>query len=213
MNAWIRRLSIEEIDNMPPDDIASLIDKLPGDNGDSNLKRTHWISEYEIKMDVANYTKAPDFVVAAVDDALSICRAGRQKYIDLVAYLREVEKGHRAALLSAAQESSYDDYTNKWDAVEARHVQVTSGFIYLLSHELMPGIYKIGFTSRNPDTRAASFRKCTSFPQVLLLPNTGGLLIPTSLSNVFIRSWMRIANQGNSSKETANNFLQLLKNT
>ena len=164
MNVWIQRLSIEEIDNMPPDDIDSLIDKLPGDSGDSNLKRPHWISEYEIKMDVANYTKAPDFVVAAVDDALSICRAGRQKYIDLVAYLREVEKGHRAALLSAAQERSYDDYSNKWGAFEARHVQVTSGFIYLLSHELMPGIHKIGFTSRNPDTRAAELSQVHKLP-------------------------------------------------
>ena len=54
MNAWIQRLSIEEIDNMPPDDIDSLMDKLPGDSGDSNLKRTHWISEHEIKMNVAN---------------------------------------------------------------------------------------------------------------------------------------------------------------
>ena len=106
-------------------------------------------------MDVANYTKAPEFVVEAVNDALAICKAGRQKYIDLIAYLREVEKGHREALLSASQENRYDGYTDKWNAIEAKHARVTSGFIYLLSHELMPGIYKIGFTSRSPDTRAA----------------------------------------------------------
>ena len=153
---------------MPPDDIDSLIDKLPGDSGDSNLKRTHWISEYEIKMDVANYTKAPDFVVAAVDDALSICRASRQKYIDLVAYLRQVEKSHRAGLLSAAQESSYDDYTNKWAAVEARHVQVTSGFIYCFLMSLCRVYIKLDSPQEIPIQELPSFRKCTSFPQVLL---------------------------------------------
>ncbi len=164
MNAWMRRLSIEEIENMPPDDIDYLINRLPGDRGSSDLKRTHWISEREINMEVVNYTKAPDFVVAAVDDALNICKAGRQKYLNLVAYLREVEKGCRAALLSAAQENCYDEYTDKWGAVEAKHVNDTSGFIYLLAHELMPGIYKIGFTSRSPDTRAAELSQVHKLP-------------------------------------------------
>ena len=114
-------------------------------------------------MEVVNNTIAINIVIAAVNDALILCKAGRQKYIDLVAQLREVEKGYRAAFLRAAQENRYDDYTNKWEDIEARHVQIPSGFIYWLCHKLMTGIYTIGFTSRNPDTRAAEQSQLQKF--------------------------------------------------
>lgn len=42
----------------------------------------------------------------------------------------------------------------KWDSINVKHSNVREGFVYLLSNQLMPGIYKIGFTANNPDTRA-----------------------------------------------------------
>ena len=75
INAWMERLSIEKIDEMNPDEIDSLIDRIPGT---SDLPRKHWIAEQEMKLDVANYKKAPDFVVEAVNDALNMSKAGRQ---------------------------------------------------------------------------------------------------------------------------------------
>ena len=43
---------------------------------------------------------------------------------------------------------------NKWEKIGERWSKVEKGFVYVFSNELMPGIYKIGFTSRTPEERA-----------------------------------------------------------
>jgi hypothetical protein len=43
---------------------------------------------------------------------------------------------------------------SKPENIEMKNSEVTSGFIYLLSHKMMEGIYKVGATVRNPDIRA-----------------------------------------------------------
>ena len=63
-----------------------------------------------------------------------------------------------------SQEGKFNDYMDKWRKIELRHVTATSGFVYLLSHELMPGIYKIGFTPRNPDKRAEELSREHKLP-------------------------------------------------
>lgn len=38
------------------------------------------------------------------------------------------------------------------------------GFVYLLAHEYMPGVYKIGCTERSPHARMADLSSATSIP-------------------------------------------------
>lgn len=38
------------------------------------------------------------------------------------------------------------------------------GFIYVLGHEFMPGVYKIGMTTRSPQARAAELSGATGVP-------------------------------------------------
>lgn len=38
------------------------------------------------------------------------------------------------------------------------------GFIYVLGHDLMPGVYKIGMTTRSPQARAAELSGATGVP-------------------------------------------------
>ncbi|MBN3761147.1 GIY-YIG nuclease family protein [Burkholderia sp. Ac-20365] len=52
----------------------------------------------------------------------------------------------------------------KWDAIRALHTSVQEGFIYLMSNELMPGIYKIGFSAADPARRATSLDKQYRLP-------------------------------------------------
>ena len=47
---------------------------------------------------MVNYHKAPEPVVAAVEDALDICRRGRQKHLQVVDYLKDVERDRFAAM-------------------------------------------------------------------------------------------------------------------
>jgi T5orf172 domain len=43
---------------------------------------------------------------------------------------------------------------SKLDVLDVVHSKVADGFIYLLSNELMPSVFKIGFTAGSPDKRA-----------------------------------------------------------
>ena len=56
------------------------------------------------------------------------------------------------------QEEKYSYSYSTGNQIELRHVKVESGFVYILSNELMPNIYKVGFTERNPDERANEIR-------------------------------------------------------
>lgn len=43
------------------------------------------------------------------------------------------------------------------------------GFIYVLGNESMPGIYKIGFTTRHPKARAAEISRATGCPELFVI--------------------------------------------
>ena len=58
-----------------------------------------------------------------------------------------------------------DDEIWEPDVIEMTHVKVRDGFVYVLSHELMPNIYKVGFTSRSPDERAAELSYKSGLPK------------------------------------------------
>ena len=52
----------------------------------------------------------------------------------------------------------------KWESIDIDHSKVEEGFVYLLSNDLMPGVYKIGFTARNPDKRARELSEQYGLP-------------------------------------------------
>jgi len=52
----------------------------------------------------------------------------------------------------------------KWVNIEVEHSAVENGFVYVLENILMPGVYKIGFTSGNPDKRAAQISQQYGLP-------------------------------------------------
>lgn len=52
----------------------------------------------------------------------------------------------------------------KWQAIDVDHSKIECGFLYVLSNDLMPGVYKIGFTSGNPDKRAAQISRQYGLP-------------------------------------------------
>lgn len=48
--------------------------------------------------------------------------------------------------------------------IDEKHSEVLEGFVYLLSNELMPGVYKIGFSKGNPDKRAQDLNQSSGLP-------------------------------------------------
>ena len=63
------------------------------------------------------------------------------------------------------QEEKYSSSYSKVDQIELKHVKVESGFVYILSNELMPNIYKVGFTARNPDERSVEITSKSGLPK------------------------------------------------
>lgn len=148
-NLYIKRLASGSID----------VTKIGGHDIDWQSGHT-WVAllhSCEELFDVYNAEQAPDEILALIREVETFMLQGQKHCIALLNFIAEtVEQKHQAriALRDSPQRQSVHIDSSEWAAVDERHSAVTSGFIYLLSNPLMPGIYKIGFTSMNPDKRA-----------------------------------------------------------
>lgn len=114
----------------------------------------HWEELFEIY----NAKLAPADILSVIDEVKEFMDAGQRHCQSLLLYLnnaREVLENQRAA--EREQEDIrqiLEARSSKWDLIDVTHSKLIEGFIYLLSNDLMPGVYKIGFTAGNPDKRA-----------------------------------------------------------
>lgn len=99
-------------------------------------------NEWEELFEIYNAQKAPVDILDIIDEVKTFVNEGQ-----LHCQLKE-ELEREQELLQQRQQPS------KWDLIDEKHSRVLEGFIYLLSNDLMPGVYKIGFTVGNPDKRA-----------------------------------------------------------
>ena len=111
-----------------------------------------------------NVELAPDFIESAFKEMIEMAKNGVDKYKQLQKYINNIEH-HRQEKLLKDQEEKYSYSYSTGNQIELRHVKVESGFVYILSNELMPNIYKVGFTERNPDERANEITLKSGLPK------------------------------------------------
>lgn len=138
------------------------------------------------ELEVVNYHLAPSPILEAVKETLNL----HQTTYDL--WLRIDNDLMRLSSLLAAKER--DEYINCYRAeqkerstrlgrrrdsgqiglsldshlpgvLELTHVKIKEGFVYVLSNSWMKDIYKVGFTSRNPDERAKEVTREFGIPE------------------------------------------------
>jgi len=111
-----------------------------------------------------NVELAPDFIDNAFKEMIEMARNGVEKYKELKTYINKIENQRQQKFL-IDQEEKYSSTFQRGNQIELKHVKVQSGFVYILSNELMPNIYKVGFTARNPDERAVEITSKSGLPK------------------------------------------------
>lgn len=103
-----------------------------------------------------NTDEAPEEVKKALYFLKELIQEGATHAKKLISYI-ENEK----AKIEAQEKERIDEINRNipkpsaiWDQIDKNHSSVKEGFIYILSNSLMPGVFKIVFTSSNPDKRA-----------------------------------------------------------
>jgi hypothetical protein len=108
--------------------------------------------------EIYNAKMAPPDILNILNEVRAFMLAGESHCRSLLQYLTDArvalkhqdEIDDEAALIHEPLQKRPD----KWELIDSQNSRVTDGFVYLLSNELMPGVYKIGFTAGNPDKRA-----------------------------------------------------------
>jgi len=158
-------LIIEELDEYLEDedqDYDNLLFEAAGDTNEALDQRID--KEMERIYKRYNVELAPDFIESAFKEMIEMAKNGVEKYKQLQKYINNIEH-HRQEKLLKDQEEKYSYSYSKGNQIELRHVKVESGFVYILSNELMPNIYKVGFTERNPDERAIEITSKSGLPK------------------------------------------------
>lgn len=119
-------------------------------------------------VEVYNANLAPSEVIEILTEVQAFMREGQRHGMALSSYLKEMNDNYilENSVRRNLQGTSRLRGQRKvdWDAVDHKHSAATAGFIYLLSNELMPGVYKIGFTAKNPDKRASEISATYGLP-------------------------------------------------
>lgn len=147
-NLYIKRINNNSLN---PKDIGELdIDWQSG----HTWKNLH--QRWEELFEIYNASKAPPDILRIVDEVKSFMDVGNIHCQALLQYISHVRKIQKEEQAKEREETRLKiiQHRNKWEAIDVVHSKVKEGFVYLLSNELMPGVYKIGFTAQNPDKRA-----------------------------------------------------------
>ena len=149
LNEKLKKLSSLNLEGISIDEVEELRSTL------MRPSNGYWwsnLTDLELNLDVVNYELAPKSVKSAISEVLSYLEKGTALHSKVDEYLTELEESKNET--DEAFDINPNNQLSKWDKIELNHVKVKQGFIYVLSNQLMPGVYKIGFTSRNPDERA-----------------------------------------------------------
>lgn len=174
LNTLIARLKKIELDESTESylcqllwDLDSICGPCNGGFGQERLKE-----KIEDELESVNFKNAPVRLKRQVQEVVELISKGIKLYEDTKTYLRgklaEIASGEKEMRSGSAQAAPLPvraarnqvqgemtiSENNKWEQIEIKHSSVRDGFVYILSNRMMPGIYKIGFTARNPDERA-----------------------------------------------------------
>ena len=158
-------LIIEELDEYLEDenqDLDNLLFEAEGDTNEGLDKRID--KEMERIYKKYNVELAPDFIESAFKEMMEMAKNGVETYKKLEKYINRIEHERHENFMKDNEERYSYSYS-KGDQIELKHVKVESGFVYVLSNELMPNIFKVGFTSRNPDERAIEISSKSGLPK------------------------------------------------
>jgi len=147
-NLFIKRISTNSLN---PVDIGELdIDWQSG----HTWKNLH--QSWEELFEIYNASKAPPDILQILDEVKSFMDVGNIHCQALLKYISDARTIQKEQQVKEREEIRLKivQQRNKWEAIDVVHSKVKEGFVYLLSNELMPGVYKIGFTTQNPDKRA-----------------------------------------------------------
>jgi len=120
----------------------------------------HLNEQWEELFAIYNAHLAPPDILEILEEVHAFMDAGRLHCQSLLRYLADAkvalvrkQKDEEKRRLSL-RKRSLQQQPSLWDVIDRKHSQVPVGFVYLLSNDLMPGVYKIGFSEGNPDKRA-----------------------------------------------------------
>lgn len=131
-----------------------------------------WARNFEFKsvlFDVYNIEQCEEHILSAINFTWALFEKARRHSEEIIEYietnkaeLEEAKKNERQAALNELKNKSSN--ANKWNEIDIAHSKIERGFVYVLGNDLMPGVYKIGFTESNPDKRAAEISKKHGLP-------------------------------------------------
>lgn len=139
-----------------------------------------WARHFEYKAvlcDAYNVERCGGEIQDAISFVWDFFEAARKHAEELIAYIEfqssEHEREKEELYVKAQRERDNRSKealverqasVEKWKSIDIVHSKVESGFLYVLSNDLMPGVFKIGFTASNPDNRAAQISRQYGLP-------------------------------------------------
>jgi hypothetical protein len=114
--------------------------------------------------EIYNADLAPIEIQSILDEVVVLIGAGCSLCNQLLAHILEVQELRQFQEIEASAAQDVEKQAAHWDKIDKKHSALTRGFVYVLSNAFLPGIYKIGFTASNPDTRAKQISKQHGLP-------------------------------------------------
>ena len=111
-----------------------------------------------------NVDLAPDFIQEIYFLMINMAKDGIAKYNEVCDYVESIRIDQQRRELLAMEAQSSSDLTID-EKIELKWGKVESGFVYILDNEIMPNMYKVGFTARNPDKRADEISSKSGLPK------------------------------------------------
>ena len=99
---------------------------------------------------------------------INMAKDGIAKYREVCNYVESIREEQQRQELLAIEAERSPELTVE-EKIELKWGKVESGFIYILDNEIMPNLYKVGFTARNPDRRAEEISSKSGLPKPFLV--------------------------------------------
>ena len=126
---------------------------------DKNIERIY--QKYNVDL-------APEFIQEIFFLMINMAKDGIAKYIEVCNYVESIREEQQRQELLAIEAERTPELTVE-EKIELKWGKVESGFVYILDNEIMPNLYKVGFTARNPDRRAEEISSKSGLPKPFLV--------------------------------------------